>query len=235
MHAYCERLEPLAELLDFDAADIPPLVTDLQTSGLLETLFEKVQGVTGFEQADFSEIDAFSLYRTLLYVVVRIVKPALFVETGTLHGISASFILHAMEHNGAGKLISLDLPSRDLSLADQGTLMLPDGLDPGWIAPESLRHRYEIRLGRAEELLPALFDEGLAPDIFLHDSDHSYTHMMMEMALAYSRMERGLIILDNIELHDAFKHFAENCGSPYRIFSSYDSPERRWQHGLICR
>ena len=235
MSSYVPQLKKLAYLLNASPDFVSACLVELENCGLLPSLQHQVEGVVGFETANFESVTAFSLYRSLLYCAVRIQQPKLVVETGTLHGISAAFILQALEKNGHGQLISLDLPSRDLSLSHQGTMMLPHSKSPGWVVPQHLRERYQVREGRSETLLPQLFDEGLTPDIFLHDSDHSYVHMMLEMSLAYTRMKQGIIIVDNIEQNSAFDDFCQNCDGASDQFSSYDSDVRRWQHGILVK
>ena len=236
MHAFYDRLisldkffEPLQPTISVSEA-----LDDLLMSPLLTELFNNAQGIEGFEKARFDDISAFSLYRSLLYITVRMLQPKLMIETGTLHGFSSAFILQAMQHNHEGRLVSIDLPSRDLELISQGTMKLPGNFDPGWSIPKHLRERLELRLGRAEQLLPEAFKEE-TPDIFLHDSDHSYTHIMMEMSLAWALMEKGLIIVDNIELNEAFDNFSKGSDGRSTVYASYDNSERQWKHGFLIR
>jgi len=63
----------------------------------------------------------------LLYVVVRLMKPDVVVETGVGAGKSSAFILKAMEKNGKGVLHSIDLPDEKQS--------------SGWIVQDDLRSR----------------------------------------------------------------------------------------------
>src|SRR5947207_11711338 len=49
--------------------------------------------------------------KKLLYLAVRALGPRLVVETGPFNGASPTFLLHALEANGAdGRLLSFDLP-----------------------------------------------------------------------------------------------------------------------------
>lgn len=233
IHPYIDRLRPAAELLQCSAADIEAYVGELARSGIEKELQSKVSGVSGFESADFRSIEAFSLYRTLLYVIVRARRPQLIIETGVLHGFGSTFLLAALAENGSGRLVSIDLPSRDGSLVYQGTFTLPDERPAGWVIPDRLRERQHVMLGRSESLLPEAIAQFGAPDIFLHDSDHSYQHIMMEIAFAWAHMEGGVIIVDNVEQNRAFADFAAGTESPNAVFSSYDEPARVWQHGVL--
>ena len=73
------------------------------------------------------------------------------------------------------------------------------------------------------------------PDIFMHDSDHSFTHMIMEVSLVWAHMEKGLVIADNVEQNDAFQVFARATDAPYLVVSSFDEPTRKWLHGLLVK
>src|SRR5262249_25116231 len=49
------------------------------------------------------------LDRTVLYCIVRALKPDVFIETGTRWGIGAYFIVRAMEENQKGHLYTFDI------------------------------------------------------------------------------------------------------------------------------
>ena len=54
---------------------------------------------------------------SFLYTLVRWTKPAVLVETGTCHGLSTAYIIHALKDNGqSARLYSVDInQSTDLS------------------------------------------------------------------------------------------------------------------------
>jgi hypothetical protein len=235
LHPYVSKLAPVARLLDCDPDLVAELVEDLRRSELVYNLQAQCEGVPEFSSARFQDIDAFSLFRTFLYVLVRLKRPGVFCETGVLNGFSSAFILQAMAHNGSGKLVSIDLPSRDLKLLDQGTADLPAGKEPAWAIPDSLRGRHELRLGRAERLLPEYILANGAPDIFMHDSDHSWPHVMMEISLVWAHMREGLVIVDNTEINDAAPLFAKSAGARYLEVASWDDAARKWRHGLLVK
>ena len=193
-----------------------------------------VSGVPEFDGVVFRSVDDLRLYRCLLYLLVRLEKPETFVETGTLNGFSSAFILLGMHHNGWGTLYSVDLPSRDLRLLSQGTATLPEGKEPAWVVPEFLRARHRVSLGRAEVLLPDLA-RSIGPfETFLHDSDHSYVHMMFEMAFAWLHLRPGgSLVCDNIEQNTAFFDFARGVDREPFVAASFDTPERTWKHGVV--
>jgi hypothetical protein len=231
---YAGRLVTMGTFLGANSDEVAKAVGDLVGSGLVYDLALAVEGVPEFSNARFADIEAFSLFRTMLYVIVRLLRPSVMLETGVLNGFGSAFSLQAMAHNERGRLISIDLPLNDDSLKDQGSFALPKGKKPGWAVPKRLRARHDMRLGPAEQLLPAALAEG-APDIFMHDSDHAYTHLMMEISFVWAHMKRGLIIVDNVEQNSAFADFSAATGRPNMVISSYDTSQRRWQHGLLLR
>ncbi len=226
---WAEEIERAFKAIDFGCevgCIVPP-------KELTEGINNISKNVEGFTEADLSNFQSFSLYRTFLYVLIRNARPQLVIETGVLNGFSSAFILQALHDNGCGKLLSVDLPHESGEYEDQGTFLLPKGLQPGWGIPDYLRDRHELHLGQAEILLPQLIDAHGAPDVFLHDSDHRYPHMMMEIALAWSRMTSGLILADNVEQNSAFQDFAKGVEAKNYIVNSYNSSERVWQHGVM--
>jgi hypothetical protein len=233
LHPFVDRLKPLMRFLKETDHAAAALIADLSGGSLLAALEQSVKASPRFAGARFSELESFRLYRTMLYVVVRVTRPAWVLETGVLHGFSSAFILQAMADNGCGRLSSIDLPSRSLDLIDQGTADLPEEQNPGWAIPEPLRERHSLSLGPAETLLPSLVPAQGVPDIFLHDSDHSYAHMMMELSFLWSHMRSGLLIADNIEQNDCFSDFARGSGALSLVLASFDEPGSAWRHGLL--
>lgn len=139
-----------------------------------------------------------------LYFIVRMADPEIMVETGVAHGVSSWTILNAMHRNGKGKLYSIDLPNLDLQSYN------PENLhqSSGWVVPEKLRSRWELRLGSSEKLLPELLKELKAIDIFFHDSDHSYENMRFEFKAVLPTISKGgLIISDDVHKNTSFAEF----------------------------
>src|SRR4029078_12987181 len=81
----------------------------------------------------------------LLYYCVRLRRPAVVVETGVFDGFSSAFILKALADNHHGRLCSIDVPARAPIAASTDKMpfaTLPDGADPGWLAPDVARARW---------------------------------------------------------------------------------------------
>jgi len=145
-----------------------------------------------------------------LFLLTRRNGTAKVVETGVAQGVSSYAILKALEMNGGGKLISIDLPNRnpDGYVYKDGThdpVYTPSSLSPGWLVPEELRKFWDFRLGRSQDLLPKI--EGNI-DLFYHDSEHSYDNMMFEFEWAHGRLhEDGILASDDIRWNRAFDEF----------------------------
>ena len=157
-----------------------------------------------------------------LYALVRTLRPAFVVETGVSSGVSSAFILAAIRDNGAGTLVSIDLPftERDGEPASilPGTSIdkaqwspIPPGESSGWLVPDALRDRWRLRLGDAAELLPQTLEEVGEIGLFLHDSLHTLDHMLFEFETAWPHIAPGGILAsDDLDQGD---------GRPLRVFS----------------
>ena len=157
----------------------------------------------------FASADLYAKKVLCQYAAVRASKPEVVVETGIASGVSSAYILLAMKKNGCGQLHSI-------GLADPADL--PPGQKPGWLVPSELREPWCVHLGDARDLLPGLLRELRQIDVFIHDSDHSYHHMLWEFESAYPFLkERGLLISDDALWNKAFPEFASRMNSPNRI------------------
>jgi hypothetical protein len=127
------------------------------------------------------------IHPAVYYVLVRLLRPDVVVETGVCEGNSSRFILLALNLNEHGVLHSIDLPNADLDLGEgkgRQTHVRPEGKKAGWMVPDELRKRWTLHLGDAKELLPKVLAELGSIDIFIHDSLHSYDHMLFEFRTA---------------------------------------------------
>lgn len=210
---------------------------DLQRDGdFLGEINQAIRDVPEFAGAHFTHVNDLRVYRCMLYLFVRAIRPEVMVETGVHNGMSSAFILLGMARNGTGTLVSVDMPPDDVRILEQGTNPLPGAKVPGWIIPERLRDRHQLLLGPAERLLPEALAAQGGIDAFLHDSDHSYSHMMFEMGLAWAYLRPGgWILADNVEQNPAFSHFCSGVGGEGLVIASFDTPERLWQHGLLAK
>jgi len=135
----------------------------------------------------------------LFYVLIRILKPQIVIETGVATGSSTSLHLAAIHVNKCGRLISVDLPPEtgrggmnyDIDPKDRA-IMVPDKFKDGW----------EFITGDCTKELPKLQH----CDHFFHDSDHSYAHMVFEYAWA-TKAGAKVIVSDDVSQNEAFFRF----------------------------
>lgn len=149
------------------------------------------------------------------YALVRMLKPEVVVETGVGAGVSSWTILHAMEENGVGKLVSIDLPTPN-------TELLPE---VGYLVPDDLRHRWDLQTGPSKSLLPKVLVGHGEVDIFQHDSRHSYSNQLREYTTAWPFVrEGGMLVSDDVSndaLYDASRQWGRE---PSIIGQSKESP-----------
>jgi predicted O-methyltransferase YrrM len=130
----------------------------------------------------------------LCYVLTRIIRPRIIVETGVANGASTFFFLSALARNGSGVLHSFDIRSNVggyLTTEERGN----------WDLQILDRRRPLQDLARR---LPSL-----SPiDLFLHDSHHRYRHMSKEFELAARSLRKdGVLLSDDVESTFAFHKF----------------------------
>ncbi|MGH7782095.1 MAG: class I SAM-dependent methyltransferase [Candidatus Binataceae bacterium] len=160
-----------------------------------------------------------------LYALCRLIQPRKIIETGGTPGKSSAFILRALRRNAAGHLWTIDLapppaPAGDLS-PSEGHSFTPHGLTSGWAIPDALLDRHSVVAGDARVELPPLLESLGEIDIFIHDSDHSYEHMMWEFKAAYPYVRAGGIMWsDDILGHSAWLDFCRDHGIERCDFTS---------------
>ena len=172
----------------------------------------KNQLKTKFSEEDFKKYSigaSAGLKEVALYLLVRKYKPKLIVETGVANGISTYFVLKALHLNGSGKLISIDYPNYNKGgyITSEGKIdntYIPKDLQPGWIVPKIYRDMWDLRLGKSSDILPKI---KMSLDMFIHDSEHSYSNMMFELKWALTHIKRGVIVCDDADQNNAFRDF----------------------------
>lgn len=153
------------------------------------------------------------------YALVREHEPDEIVETGVCNGLSSFCILLALDENDEGTLHSVDYPYyfdesleefRDETFSEYGGAAIPPEKEPGWVVPDDLRDRWELRIGKSQRELPKMVQEIESFGLFFHDSEHSAPCMMFEFELAWEWMHSdGLIVSDDIRWNWAFPTFVE--------------------------
>lgn len=197
--------------------DLSLYVDEIQRDvAFLQDLETQVAPVAEFTTKRFESVYDLRFYRIAFYALVRALRPATFVETGVMHGLSSAFILKAMARNGHGRLVSVDLPSypeTGPANTDGIGAVLPKGRQPGWSVPDALRARWDLHLGDSLALLPELLSQLGTVDVFCHDSDHRYEVMWGELQLGWGHLvPGGLLVCDNVDHCHAFFDFCHAIG-----------------------
>jgi predicted O-methyltransferase YrrM len=169
----------------------------MQTPAFAECL----QGANGpFRSAEIDSADLYAKKVLLQYAAVRAFAPKVIVETGVANGVSSSYLLLALQKNGRGTLHSIGLDDPGYS---------PPGKTLGWVVPGWLKSHWVLHVGDSCELLPQLMTELSSVDIFIHDSLHTYEHMLWEYRAAFPYIRPGgLLFSDDALWNTAFPEFS---------------------------
>jgi hypothetical protein len=215
LHRYAVR-----RLLGVDAATVEASYSQIEGNSRFNAHVKAVAAAAGRPLGGF-------VRPADLYVICRIRKPDVVVETGVASGLSSAHILQALDDNSSGKLYSIDLPNADTEeLLGKVITRLPEGRTSGWVVPDWLRGRWDLRIGKSGDLLPPLLEELTRVSIFLHDSEHSFDNMTFEFNQAWPRLVKGgYLIADDVNLpasRGAFYSFAKREGrTPARVYAGF--------------
>jgi predicted O-methyltransferase YrrM len=139
-----------------------------------------------------------------LYALTRWHRPSVVVESGGFVGLSAAFLLKALADAKVSDAQVYSIESDDN--CEHWTLV-PDDLRPQLIP---LRAKVEdvVRSGK----LPSRID------MFLHDSGHTYRHMLWEFRQFWPRLRHGgMLVSHDVHMNAAFAKFVtENYGHDKR-------------------
>ena len=158
-----------------------------------------------------------------LYWCIRKFKPKTIVQTGVCNGLSSAFMMLALAKNGPeGTLHVIDLAAvfnpndPDWTVKDKVYgVVIPEGKSSGWMVPDMYKDRFFVQNGDAKVLMPKLIDSLPSLDMFYHDSDHTYNHMMFEFREAKRKLAPGgLIFGDDISWNASVWDFADQYGVP---------------------
>lgn len=202
---YVGRYEKIAGLTSQEVRQVEAVFYELECR---EPLFQELNGLQGM-----------GMHPLLLlsYSTVRLMQPEVVVETGVMEGFSSRFILLAMAHNGRGTLHSYDCPNQDVELLPGGRCQrdMMGERSTGWLVPDHRRSRWNLVRGDARVLLPHVMAEHTGVDMFIHDSLHSYDHMMFEFQTAWPCLRQGgILFCDDIDYNPAFFDFAKEVQLP---------------------
>lgn len=155
-----------------------------------------------------------SMLARFCYLVCRLTRPQVVLETGVAYGASSAFILKALAQNGRGTLYSVDLPPLGGESRRYWRTLVDGDLEPRW----------DLKRGSARQVLPGLLDEVGAPDLFLHDSLHTRWNMRREFGLVWPRLRPGgMLIADDIERNGEWDRLRSYAPSYARVVSDVET------------
>lgn len=205
--------------LGFAADDVARADADYERAAaeLFPRLLDRAREVGSQEQTDKLSQPELPAHRSkrLVFAATRLTRPEVVVETGTFSGGFSTFILKALEDNGSGRLVSLDVPAYE-PVEHAIHYPLPAGQEPGWLVPEELRPRFELVLGDARRTLPRVLADAGEIGLFVHDSLHTVRHMLFEYRQAWRHLEPGGVLLsDDVFRNHAYWLFASLRRQPF--------------------
>jgi len=183
--------------------------------GLKDTLIDTASKVTEYVGKMHRSPGAIDRDQAvLLYLLIRLHKPKVVVETGVGQGVSTTFLLKGLHDNGNGQLFSIDLPfyeegsNRSILPSDE-IYPIPKGLRSGWMVPDNLHDRWELLQGNTRDLLGPLLGRLGSVDLFLQDDLHEYRHMLSEFRMVWRYVsEEGMMLSHDWEKNPALCKFA---------------------------
>jgi hypothetical protein len=212
-------LQLLADYYNVDYARLKFFYGELQKDfKFLNALNEQIRAVRKqyskglFGKGRLNSIDWFANQRITLYILIRLLKPRLAVETGVFYGGTTAFILNALHKNRKGRLVSIDLPAQKLEKIHfvrhekvDNSELLSTGLRPGFIIPDYLKKYWEFI---EQESIPTVKKIKGEFTFFSHDSEHRRDYMFKELNVAMSKMPScSTIMADDIDWSNGFLDF----------------------------
>lgn len=146
----------------------------------------------------------------LLYLLTRVVRPALALETGVAAGWSTAAMLAAMRVNGTGRLMSSDFPFFRLANPERYI---------GYVVPNDLKSRWSLRIKGDRRNLEEFLSPDTMVDLVHYDSDK--TRDGREFFLRRLRPHltgRHVMVMDDIQDNLVFREYAERQ-SLFRVFA----------------
>lgn len=153
-------------------------------------------------------------YFISLYFLIRELKPETIIETGVHRGVSSLFILQALYDNNKGELFSIDLPLAEyITDSNVSTKSILPTDKVGICVPEHLKKKWNLILGDSKEELPKVLKKINSLDVFLHDSKHTYEHMIWEFKTVWPHLNsKGVLISDDTNWNESFRDFCSEMG-----------------------
>jgi predicted O-methyltransferase YrrM len=203
-------MDRVTELTGASPHDLQKYRQELVASGLPDTLLERGAGVAFTHELPQG---------SLLYLLVRGLRPSVVVETGVGPGYSTAWILAALEDNHHGELTSLGpgpTAGRHAGVHDVAL---------GQFVPPTLRSRWTLALGNTEDRLREILAGLSEIDVFLYDNGPVAARARFEMHAAWERLSAGGVLLaHHVDSNPAWDAFCRSQGVPPQILDPGPPP-----------
>jgi len=137
----------------------------------------------------------------LLYGAVSLSKASSVVETGVAYGWSSLAILSAMQGQGSGRLVSVDMPYPKMGNESYVGMVVPDALRASWVL---------LRMPDRPGIKKAIAAFGSLIDFCHYDSDKSWWGRQYAYPLLWKALTPGgVFISDDIQDNMAFAEFVK--------------------------
>ncbi|OWP55873.1 MAG: hypothetical protein B2I17_07695 [Thermoplasmatales archaeon B_DKE] len=192
-------------LYDFLGTDKGVFEKTMDEAGVIVDYVDAKIGGKDYWQVSYDELQ-------IIYAVVKLKRPKLVVETGVGPGTTTTAILSAMRGT-KGILVSFDLGVK----YGEEKVAVP----VGWVIPEDLKSGWKLVIGDSRVTLEKTMRDYGEINIFFHDSEHEYDHVMFELNTAKKYAgKKPLFIVDNYDWTDAPTRFAQN--NSYKLVNAAD-------------
>jgi hypothetical protein len=201
----------VARVLGVDPQRVSEAIAELQGD---EALARHIADVTG--RSPFRHVaDQAAHYgrRAGWYALVRLIKPAVVVESGVDKGLGACVVASALlrnsEEGAGGRYLGLDVDR-----------------SAGWLLTGPYAQVATVRYGDSITLLGQLEE---VVDVFIHDSDHTPSYERAEYLAVSQKVSNDAVLLsDNAHVTDELHRFAIATG---RNFDFWREEPEHWYPG----
>ncbi|MCH7909418.1 MAG: class I SAM-dependent methyltransferase [Candidatus Hydrogenedentes bacterium] len=182
----------IANALDRSHEEVISYLKEIKNNAEIREYFMEL--VPRTEERYFADLPIKFGRRVGWYVLLRILKPRIVVESGVDRGIGTCVLAAAMLRNAeqgySGKIIGLDINPY-----------------AGRYVAEPYSSVVDLVFGDSLEFLRHIGNE---IDVFIHDSNHSREHEAREYELVGLKLShRGVIVSDNAAVTDCLYEFAK--------------------------
>lgn len=207
-----ELYKLLEHIFDVDFIKIKGYSEELlQNDELKKYLIKKIES-SNFK--NFADTEIKYSRRIGWYIIARIIKPKLIIETGVDKGMGSVILSEALIKNEQegfkGKYLGTDINP-----------------EAGYLFDDIFRKKGKIIYGDSIESLKKI-DEPI--DLFINDSDHSAKYEADEYKTIISKLSKNSVILgDNSHSNDELLKFSIEHGRNFVLFR--ERPKNHWYPG----